>query len=182
MMGARPHLRQVAVWTGAHVAVRVEEYGFDYVLYPYMLYVGGEGILHLAGSGAGNAKAGFWLGFLLLTAASLLLNLVYIRIYDWSRRDWFGIEALRHSALARRLSGSSHGAFTIGAAAFVFLSIWHSPLFATLAVRSRSAEYTMGRQDWAVFGAAVLVSNAGWALLVTAGVELLFVAKRVLGL
>jgi hypothetical protein len=55
-------------------------------------------------------------------------------------------------------------------------------LFATLAVRSRSAEYTMGRQDWAVFGAAVLVSNAGWALLVTAGVELLFVAKRVLGL
>ena len=54
------------------------DYGFDYLLYPVTL---------------------LWLGYLwggiLMTAASVVLNLATIRAYDWSRRHWLLIETIK---------------------------------------------------------------------------------------
>src|SRR5829696_4196437 len=80
-----------------HSFIQLEEYAFDYLLYPFMLYQGGEWLIALGARVAGtevavNAPAGYWLGFGVMCALSVAVNLAYLRFYDFSQTDWFGIE------------------------------------------------------------------------------------------
>lgn len=158
--------------------MRVEEYLSDYVFYPYMLYRGGpDALTALAGfvEGAGPASpgAGYWFGFGVLLVTSTLINLAYLRAYDATKRDWFGFEALR--AWEERLVARKHYALfraPLRLLLFTYLSVWHSPLFATLFVRSSLHPYAMAGRDWRAFWAALLLANLGWAAVVSGAVTL----------
>lgn len=185
---ARAYIARLGLWSIGHMAVRVEEWAFDYVLYPFMLYQGG-GMLAAWLSGVFGRYAqpppavGYWLGFGLMTAASVALNLVYVRAYDRMRTDWFGFEALKkieeRPILSRFVACPWRPAARL--AAFVYLSAWHNPLFATLFMRKASASYAMSKDDWPVFWSAVLIANLGWAGIVSGAVEAVKILLRLFG-
>lgn len=166
-------------WSLAHLAIRVEEYLFDYVLYPFMLYRGGESLLaslmRLAGAKISPSPvAGYWVGLCLLTVASVGINLFYISAYDRLRTDWFGFETLKEvnkrlTPVASRRWRPWRIAARYGA--FAYLSIWHSPLFGTLFMRGSAEAYAMNARDWRIFWAALLIANLGWAGMVSGVVE-----------
>ena len=164
--------RRAALLSAAHVVVRLEEYAFDYLLYPYMLYVGGDAVASLLMPASGGSDVGYWTGFALLCLASLLLNILYLRLYDRSRRDWFGFEYLRTIPPPSVINRRPWIGFGLRVASFCYLSVWHSPLFATLWSRSRDRVFSMSKNDWVLFSVAVFTANAGWAVVVTSVVSL----------
>lgn len=165
---AKSRLRQLSGWSLAHAAVRVEEYLFDYLVYPFMLYRGGAALLAAFGLRATPGE-GYAAGFAFMLLVSLSVNLAYVHVYDRTRRDWFGFEALR-SIEARHVPGRLR--LPVRIALFGYLSLAHSPFFATLWLRSRTEAFAMRRADWAVFAFAVLLANVGWTVLVSGAVEL----------
>ena len=165
-------------WSLAHIAIRVEEYLFDYALYPFMLYRGGEwlltGLMGLArANNTPSPVAGYWVGFCLLTAASVGINVLYIGAYDRLRIDWFGFETLKEVSgrFTPAASGWRPWRIVVRYVAFAYLSIWHSPLFGTLFMRGSATPYAMTAPDWRVFWVALMIANLGWAGMVSGVVE-----------
>lgn len=164
-------------WLIAHIAIRVEEYLFDFVFYPFMLYRGGEWLLaalmSFAGAKAPSPVAGYWLGLCLLTAASVGINLLYIGAYDRLRTDWFGFETLKGVSKQFAPATSRWWPWRVAVryAAFAYLCIWHSPLFGTLFMRGTEEPYAMNARDWRTFWVALLIANLGWAGMVSGVVE-----------
>jgi len=89
-------------YSAAHTAVRVEEYCFDYLVYPYMLYVGGPSAVNVLFGAVTALPWGYWGGFAAMLVASLFLNILYLRLYDRSEQDWFGFERARRWAPVQR--------------------------------------------------------------------------------
>lgn len=185
---ARTYAKRLGRWSAGHLAVRLEEYAFDYLLYPFMLYQGGGALVGwLCGvfgrTAPATLAAGYWLGFGLMTAASVALNLLYVRAYDRMRTDWFGFETLKRAQERLIPSRFRAGPWRTAARfmAFVYLSAWHNPLFATLFMRKPSAPYAMSKGDWPVFWSGVLIANLGWAGIVSGAVEAAKVLLRLIG-
>ena len=174
----RRHIARLARWSSAHVAIRIEEYAFDYLLYPFMLYRGGDLLLSTLLAPFNPrpealSAAGYWAGFAVLIAASIAINVAYVRAYDRLKTDWFGFEALK-DAVERLPSGLRQQPWREATrfAAFAYLSIWHNPLFATLFMRREPSAYAMTPADWRTFWMAIVIANIGWAGLVSGAVEL----------
>lgn len=161
----------------AHGFVRVEEYLTDYLLYPYLLYRGGPDLVALVRAMVGEHRptppiAGYWMGFAVLLALSTAINVAYLLFHDATKRDWFGFGALRGWE-ARLALQPIYRPLRLPARwlAFAYLSVWHSPLFATLWLRSEFRPFAMTRRDWLLFVCAILVANLGWSAVVTGAVS-----------
>jgi len=132
---------------------------FDYALYPFVIY-----------------KLGLGIGTVVMTILSLLDCLLLLRIYDWLKRDWFGIEWLKSqrdynsTSRVRRIL-----AWLVGrgdAIAFVVLSLRFDPFITTAYLRRNS--YTgLSARDWRIFLGSVVLSNGAWALVCFGGIEAL---------
>ena len=123
---------------------------FDYLLYPAALIF-----------------LGYLWGAIVMTIASVFLNLLVIRAYDWAKRDFLLLETLKHM----RTSTSTHRGKRLMAAAlskgdgvaFFVLSWFEDPIVVTLYLRRGSGKFDgLARRDWAIFWASTLVSNLMW--------------------
>ena len=134
---------------------------FDYLLYPYVMWR--FGLLH---------------GCLIMTVLSALACYLTLLFYDWSKKDWLGIEAikdLRH--------GEGQGRFTrlIGRLlrrsdwlALVALSIKFDPFIAVAYLRPGSYRFNgLSRREWGMFWLSVLISNLYWSFVAFTGVTVL---------
>lgn len=136
-------------------------YVFDYALYPFAMW-----------------KFGLVWGGAVMALLSLVVCLLTMWFYDWSKRDWLGIEAVKRlrdapaTSLHRRVLAWAlrRGDWL----ACVVLSLKFDPFIATAWLR-RGAFNGMGRRDWGIFVLSWLISNASWALVCFGGVE---VVKR----
>lgn len=164
--------RQIAGWGAAHAIIRTEEYLFDFLLYPFMLYAGGPALVAGA-TGRSSAILGYWVGFAVMVFLSIVVNLSYLAAYDRLGRDLFGLEAAR--AYERRFAERRFYRPirpVVKFIAFGYLAVWHNPLFATLFLRQDARPFQMDRGDWRVFGLALVIANFGWAGLVSGAVGL----------
>jgi hypothetical protein len=130
---------------------------FDYLLYPYVIY-----------------RAGVLPGGLIMTGLSAIACLAILRFYDWTKRDWLGMETvrdLRHYRgertagrfLSRLLAKSD-------AVAFVVLSLNYDPFVTTVWLRHERFGGLSAR-DRRIFWGSVLLSNASWTLTCWLGVN-----------
>ena len=138
---------------------RITVYFFDYVLYPFIVY-----------------QFGIVRGGVVMTLLSLIACLIAIKIYDWSKRDWLGIEAVKTS---KTYDGNKRiGRITAwimqksDPIAFLFLSIKFDP-FITTAYLRHGKFAGMSKRDWKIFIGSLLVSNAYWTLACYMGITLL---------
>jgi hypothetical protein len=134
-------------------------YAFDFVLYPMAIW-----------------KLGLWRGGAAMALLSFMVCLLTLWFYDWSKRDWLGIEAVK---LLRDGEGQSRFRRVLAWAlargdwlAFVALSVKFDPFITTIYLR-RGASGGMTRQDWRNFLLSWLIGNACWASLCFGGIEAL---------
>jgi hypothetical protein len=144
-------LPRLATFGAGLLIKKTLDYAFDYLLYPAALIV-----------------LGYMWGGIAMTIASVALNLLVIRAYDWAKRDFLLLEALK----GLRSPDSTHAAKRLLAkvlgkgdfAAFLVLSWIEDPIVVTLYLRKGSGKFDgLSRRDWAIFWASTLVSNLMWA-------------------
>jgi hypothetical protein len=149
-------LRELAI---GHTVNWLSAYPFDYVLYPFVLW-----------------KLGLAYGSALMAIVSLLSCLGTLWFYDWSKRDWLGIEAAKQ--LRDGAAGSSRFRRVLAWAlkkgdwaTCLLLSLKFDP-FITTAWMRRGAYCGMARRDWNILFLSWFISNAYWTLVCFGGVEL----------
>ena len=130
---------------------KASDYAFDYLLYPAALIM-----------------VGYLWGGIAMTLASVVLNLLVIRAYDWAKRDFLLLETLKqlrttdspHWGKRLLAKALSKGDF----AAFFILSWFEDAIVVTLYLRKGAGKFDgLSRRDWAIFWASTLVSNLMWA-------------------
>ena len=130
---------------------KASDYAFDYLLYPAALIM-----------------LGYLSGGIAMTIASVVLNLLVIRAYDWAKRDFLLLETLKQL----RTADSTHRGKRLLAkalskgdvAAFFILSWFEDAIVVTLYLRKGAGKFDgLSRRDWAIFWASTLVSNLMWA-------------------
>ncbi len=133
--------------------------GFEFVLYPFVIY-----------------KLGLVYGGIVMSLLSFIVCLLTFWFYDWSKRDWLGIEAIKElkdyagdgwfrRAFAKLLKGSQ-------TMACVVLSIKFDP-FITTAYLRHGAFNGMTRRDWKIFVASWIIGNVYWSFACFGGVSAL---------
>lgn len=132
---------------------------FDYVLYPYVMW-----------------KFGLLNGCLIMTVLSALVCYLTLLFYDWSKKDWLGIEAIKEIKHAE-----NPGRFTrlITATlrrsdwlAMLVLSINFDPFITIAYLRPGSYHFNgLSRRDWQLFWASVVISNIWWSFVAFTGVN-----------
>jgi len=137
----------------------VFDYGFDYALYPVVIW-----------------KLGPWIGGAIMALASLVFCLLLLRLYDRLGRDWLGLEFVKN---LRHYDGPSRWRRTLAwlvtrgdLAAFVILSVKYDPFITTTYLR-REAYSGMTRRDWHIFLASWFVANGLWIAFCYGGISAL---------
>lgn len=133
---------------------------FDWFLYPAVIY-----------------WLGIFKGGVVMTLLSLLACLAMMKFYDWSKRDWLGIEAikgLREYGGNKRAGKLMAWALTKGdLVVFLILSINLDPFITTTYMRHGRNKYNgMGKRDWTIFIGSLLISNVYWTLACFMGITL----------
>lgn len=148
---------RAAQWLVGVLSFKLVDNAFDYVLYPFVIL-----------------KLGPAVGGIVMAALSLLDCLLLLKLYDWLKRDWLGIElvkGLRHYAGSSRWKRAT--AWLLGrgdGVAFVVLSLRFDP-FITTAYLRHGAYNGLARRDWKIFFGSVLISNAAWTFVCFGGIE-----------
>jgi hypothetical protein len=142
-----PWRRLAHIGTG-HALYAAFNWGFDNVLYVYVVYT-----------------LGMVTGGALMTALSGIQCAATLLVYQRMRIDWVGsgwLAEIRRKPRRSRLesllvwAGNGHPVLL-----FTLLCVFQDPFMATAWFRHGSFE-RLTRRDWSLFGAAVLVSNLYW--------------------
>jgi hypothetical protein len=159
---AAPLKQRLAILAiGISVNTFVSSYLFDYLLYPFIIW-----------------KLGIIRGGILMTALAGIFCYLTFVFYDWSKKDWLGIETLKSLK-------SYAGAAKLGRMAswfmkqsdpmvMLFLSIKYDAFITTAYMRHGSHQYNgLNKRDWTIFGLSLAISNLYWTLASFMGVSLI---------
>lgn len=134
-------------------------YAFNWVLYPFVIW-----------------RLGLISGFFVMSFFSFLVCYGLILFYDWSKKDWLGIEMMKK---LREYNGNA----TLGKVfswimnqgdlvALIFLSIKFDPFIATVYMRKGAGKFDgMKQRDWTIFVSSLLIGGIYWAILVFTGIS-----------
>lgn len=132
--------------------------GFNYLLYPFIIW-----------------KLGILNGGIAMTVLSFLVCYATLLFYDWSKKDWLGIETIKdvksydgNKKIGRLTSWIMRKSDPV---IFLFLSIKFDP-FITTAYMRHGKFNGMGRREWAIFMGSLLISNVYWTLACFMGITL----------
>lgn len=131
--------------------------------------------------------SGLQRGYVIMTFISFLTCLLFVKFYDWLKKDWLGIEVTKEvrdlgpeyirkirtkSIIGRILWWPFSRIILIilwalrkgGFVAFLALSVYTDPFITTVYMRKGHYEYNgMNRRDWIIFILSTVVSNAYWS-------------------
>ena len=110
-----------------------------------------------------------------MTFFAFIANIMTIKFYDWSKRDWLGIEAIK--GLKTYNGNKMIGRFTSWIlkrsepVIFLFLSLRYDAF--TTTVYMRQGKFNgMSKRDWTIFMGSLLLSNIYWTLACFMGITL----------
>lgn len=149
------------IFVGVFVNSVLLTYVYDYVFYPFMIW-----------------KLGVVKGGIIMIFLSTFVCYLLLLFYDWTKKDWLGIEAIKHikdyggnSRIGRAVSWVlKKGDFGI----MVLLSIQFDPFITTAYMRRGSGQYNgLSKRDWKIFFSSAVIANVYWTLMSFAGVSLI---------
>ena len=153
--------RILTLFVGVFVNSVLLNYVYDYVFYPFMIW-----------------KLGVVRGGVIMIILSTFVCYLLLLFYDWSKKDWIGIEAIKelkeyggNSKFAKAISWIlKKGDFGI----MVFLSIQFDPFITTAYMRHSIGKYDgLTKRDWKIFFSSAIIANVYWTLMSFAGVSVL---------
>ena len=155
---ARKRLVELAIGLSVNQAM---VYVFDYLCYPFAIY-----------------RLGMFAGGVLMALFSLLVCLGSLWVYDLSKRDWLGIEAIRQ--IKQYEGGNRFTSFLArlmrrgDPVALLVLSIKFDPFITMLYMRKQNRTFaTMAWSDWQMFMTSWVISNAYWIAICYLGVSVI---------
>lgn len=133
---------------------------FDYLLYPFVIY-----------------KLGILKGGLVMTCLACAANLLTLWFYDWSKRDWLGIETIKgmkgycgENRLGRITAWILRRSDPV---VLIFLSIKEDAFITLIYLRHGSHQYNgMAKRDWVIFLSSLVIANIYWTLAAYMGISL----------
>ena len=153
------HKERIGILAVGHTAKQVEEFLFDYTLYPAVI-----------------ATMGAVWGGLVMTALAVIACYLYILFYDWAKKDWLGLELLKKGR-----EGEAKGivAWLVQRAiqkgdwvAFLGFSVFTDAFVTTVYMRQGAGQYNgLSSRDWKIFWWSVAVSNLAWVVVVSLAIE-----------
>lgn len=151
--------KKVAIWGIGYLGNAIIVYGFDYFLYPFVIW-----------------KFGILEGGVVMTFLSFLICYATIIFYDWAKKDWLGIETIKE---VKEYNGKSMiGRFTSwilrksDPVVLLFLSIKFDPFITTAYMRKGAEKYNgLGKRDWIIFLSSLIVGNVYWTFVAFTGVS-----------
>jgi hypothetical protein len=150
---------RVAELTLGISAKNLISYSFDYLLYPFVIY-----------------RLGLIKGGIVMMALSLLACVILLRFYDWTKRDWLGIETIK--GMKDYQGDSRLGRLTAwilwrsDPVVFLFLTIKEDAFVTLVYMRHGSHQYNgMSARDWRIFLSSVAISNIYWTLAAYMGIS-----------
>lgn len=139
-------------------AANIIEYVADYLLYPFVIY-----------------NVGILRGGIIMTLVSFTICITGMRFYDWSKRDWIGIEAIKEIKTYKGTKKIGHVTSWVlkksEPVVFLFLSIKFDP-FVTTAYMRHGKFNGMSKRDWTIFMGSLIISNVYWSLACFMGITL----------
>jgi hypothetical protein len=159
---AAPLKKRLAVLAiGISVNAIVSSYLFDYLLYPFVIW-----------------KLGIIKGGLVMTGLAGIFCYLTFVFYDWSKKDWLGIETIKSLK-------NYDGAVKLGRMAswfmkqsdpmiMLFLSVKYDAFITTAYMRHGAHQFNgLTKRDWKIFGLNLAISNLYWTLASFMGVSLI---------
>ncbi len=151
--------RKFGILAVGHSANWLMTNAFDYVLYPFVIF-------HL----------GLLYGMIVMTILSTLDCLGTLWFYNWSKKDWLGIEMVK--AIRDEEKKTPFGRFISwimskgDPVALIVLSIQFDPFITTVYLRKGSNSFgSLSKRDWKIFAISIIVANAFWSVLMLLGIE-----------
>ncbi len=140
------------------IASRLTVWIFDYFFYPFVIY-----------------NFGFFRGGAIMTFLSFVACILIMKFYDWSKRDWIGIEAIKEIKTYKGTKKIGHvTAWVLKKSkpiVFFFLSVKFDP-FVTTAFMRQGKYNGMSKRDWSIFAGSLILGNAYWTLACYMGITL----------
>lgn len=135
-------------------------YSFDFILYPFVIW-----------------KMGIVMGGFIMLFLSFIVCYATILFYDWSKKDWIGIETIKElreydgqGETSKYLSWILRKSTPI---ALLILSIKFDPFITTAYMRYGAHNYSgLNRRDWKIFISSLFIGNGYWTLVSFAGISL----------
>ena len=147
--------RAMELTAGIAVAWLVRQ-AFDYLLYPFVIYT--LGILK---------------GGVVMALLSCAASIITIKVYDFLKRDWLGIEAVKELKTYRGDNRIRRITAWImrksDPVVFMFLSVKFDPFITTAYLRKGRYSGLTGK-DALVFVGSLALGNAYWAFACFAGI------------
>ncbi len=158
MLKRKPYIGRMAELSLGLTVNQLIVWAFNFFLYPFIIY-----------------KLGVLKGGVVMTFLSFMACIFTLKFYDWSKRDWLGIETIK------RVKGYA-GNKVIGRVTswimkksepvvFLFLSIKFDAFITTAYLRKGSFN-GMGQREWMIFMGSLLISNFYWTLACYMGITL----------
>lgn len=164
-------LRKMAAWFAAHrerfgvlgiglLGNTLMVFAFDMLLYPYVVW-----------------KFGIVKGGIIMTILSFLACYATILFYDWTKKDWLGIETMKG---LKEYDGDSRMGHFISwimkksdPIVMIFLSLKFDPFITMVYMRHGAYKYNgMNKRDWKIFVSSLFIANIFWTLVSFAGVSI----------
>ncbi len=155
------HKERIGLIAVGHTAKKVEEFLFDWLVY---------GAVVVWTTSTWGLLWGSIVAFFIMAPFSALVCFLYIRMYDWAKKDLFGFELVKELRDEERhdhwLGRLLHRMARLGnIPAFIILSLHSDPFFTTVYLRHKTTQYSgLSRRDWMIFWGSVLFSNGYWTL------------------
>lgn len=132
---------------------------FDYILYPFVIW-----------------KLGLFMGGIVMVLLSTLCCYFIVLFYDWTKRDWLGIETIKQ---LKEYTGSTKlgriAAWILARgdiAAMIFLSIKFDPFVTTVYMRKGAFQFSgIDKRSWIIFFSSAFISNLYWTITMYLGVS-----------
>ncbi|MFA5997908.1 MAG: hypothetical protein WC814_00710 [Candidatus Paceibacterota bacterium] len=151
--------KRIGILILGHLGNFLMVYGYDFVVYPYLL-----------------VTFGFLLGWLYAVIGSIVLCLGTLWFYDVTKQDWLGIETIKllrdEQAVGRARKLFQRIITKSDVLAFLLLSIKYDPFIVTVYMRRGSGNHVMSARDWKVFWASIVVTNVWWGLAIFGVIEI----------
>jgi hypothetical protein len=153
--------KKLAILGVGYLGNAIIVYGFDYFLYPFVIW-----------------RFGILEGGIVMTFLSFAICYITIIFYDWAKQDWLGIETIKE---VKEYNGKSLiGRFTSWILRksepiiLVFLSIKFDPFITTAYMRKGAEKYNgLGKRDWVIFLSSLVVGNVYWTFVAFTGVSII---------
>lgn len=150
--------KRIGILVLGHAANFVTVYGYDFIVYPYLI-----------------VTYGLVLGWLYAVAGSIALCLGTLWFYDVTKQDWLGIETVklvRDGQTTGRIRRFFQKIVDKGdTLAFFLLCLKYDPFIITVYMRRGSGNFAMTTRDWKVFWVSMVLCNVWWGLLVFGAIE-----------